>query len=70
MERSTPVRNPHTSTVDLLVWTENPPAAADRAAAESATPGSRRTNKPASGISPVMFGGQMSEEEAENVLKR
>lgn len=63
MDRSTPVRKPHTSTADLLTWSETPlPSAPPESA-------SRRTNKPASGISPVMFGGQMSEEEAEKVLK-
>lgn len=25
MEKSTPVRKPHTSTADLLTWSENPP---------------------------------------------
>ncbi|KAJ6814787.1 uncharacterized protein M6B38_138255 [Iris pallida] len=67
MERSTPVRKPHTSTADLLTWSETPPPPADRSAAESSA---RRTNKPPGGISAVMFGAQMSEEEAESVLKR
>ncbi|XP_008808062.2 uncharacterized protein LOC103720233 [Phoenix dactylifera] len=63
MERSVPVRKPHASTADLLTWSEAPPAA------DSATP-SRRTHKPAGGISPVMFGAQMSAEEAESLHKR
>lgn len=42
MERSPPVRKPHTSDNDLLTWSDNP---ANRAAADSATPGSRRSNK-------------------------
>lgn len=39
MERSTPVRKPHTSTADLLVWSETPPS--DSPAQASATRPSR-----------------------------
>ncbi|XP_068643280.1 uncharacterized protein [Aristolochia californica] len=71
MERTTPVRKPHTSTADLLTWSENP--SADSSAADSATSGSRptiRTHQPTGGISKVLFGGQMTEEEAESLMKR
>ncbi|XP_068638181.1 uncharacterized protein [Aristolochia californica] len=71
MERTTPVRKPHTSTADLLTWSENP--SADYSAADSATSGSRptiRMHQPAGGISKVLFGGQMTEEEAESLMKR
>ncbi|XP_077214106.1 hematological/neurological-like protein [Tasmannia lanceolata] len=67
MERNSPVRKSHTSTADLLTWPENSPAI------DSTTPGSRptiRTHQPADGISKVLFGGQMTEEEAESLLKR
>ncbi|KAJ6791841.1 Uncharacterized protein M6B38_241575 [Iris pallida] len=67
MERATPVRKPHTSTADLLTWSETPPPPADGSAAASSA---RRSNKPAGGISPVMFGAHMSKEEAESVLQR
>ncbi|XP_072992616.1 uncharacterized protein [Typha latifolia] len=68
MERSVPVRKPHTSTADLLTWSETP--AADQSPASAATPASRRPGKPAGGITPVMFGAQMSEEEAETLNQR
>ncbi|WOK94016.1 hypothetical protein Cni_G02718 [Canna indica] len=66
MDRSTPVRKSHTSTSDLLTWSETPPPAA----ADQAMPPSRRTLKPPGGISPVMFGAQLTEEEAESLNKR
>ncbi|KAJ6841169.1 uncharacterized protein M6B38_307975 [Iris pallida] len=67
MERATPVRKPHTSTSDLLTWSETPLPPADRSAADSSA---RRSHKPPGGISPVMFGAHMSKEEAESVLQR
>ncbi|KAF8411477.1 hypothetical protein HHK36_004028 [Tetracentron sinense] len=71
MERATPVRKPHTSTADLLTWSENPPV--DSPATDSATSGSRsgiRTHQPSDGISKVVFGGQVTDEEVESLLKR
>ncbi|XP_058096780.1 uncharacterized protein LOC131242265 isoform X2 [Magnolia sinica] len=71
MERNTPVRKPHTSTADLLTWSENPQL--DYSSIESSTTGSRptiRTHQPAGGISKVLFGGQMTEEEVESLMKR
>ncbi|XP_010268119.1 PREDICTED: uncharacterized protein LOC104605175 isoform X2 [Nelumbo nucifera] len=71
MERTTPVRKPHTSTADLLTWSENPPA--DSSASNSATSGSRptiRTHQPSDGISKVLFGGQVTDEEVDSLLKR
>ncbi|XP_042426349.1 uncharacterized protein LOC122014241 isoform X1 [Zingiber officinale] len=65
MEKNTPVRKSHTSTSDLLTWSETPALAADQSV--SAT---RRTLKPVGGISPVMFGAQLSLEEAESVNMR
>eukprot|EP00262_Sarcandra_glabra_P008645 TRINITY_DN22247_c0_g1_i1.p1 TRINITY_DN22247_c0_g1~~TRINITY_DN22247_c0_g1_i1.p1 ORF type:complete len:311 (+),score=59.45 TRINITY_DN22247_c0_g1_i1:113-1045(+) len=71
MERNSPVRKPHTSTADLLTWSENP--SLDSPATNHSTSGSRptiRTHQPAGGISKVLFGGQMTDEEAESLLKR
>ncbi|KAG6654216.1 hypothetical protein CIPAW_05G129700 [Carya illinoinensis] len=57
MERSTPVRKPHTSTADLLTWSENPPT--DSPALGSVV----RSHQPSDGISKVVFGGQVTDEE-------
>ncbi|CAA7400991.1 unnamed protein product [Spirodela intermedia] len=66
MERSTPVRKSHTSTADLLTWTENPQQG--NPAADS--PGSRSGIRTPGGIRSVLFGGEMTEEEAEALLLR
>ncbi|KAK6938164.1 protein of unknown function DUF4057 [Dillenia turbinata] len=68
MERSTPVRKPHTSTADLLTWPENPADSASSASSASRT--SSRPHQPSDGISKVVFGGQVTDEEAESLLKR
>ncbi|RWR93001.1 hypothetical protein CKAN_02223100 [Cinnamomum micranthum f. kanehirae] len=71
MDRNTPVRKPHTSTADLLAWPEKP--SCESPSIDSSTSGSRpsiRTHQPAGGISTVLIGGMMSEEEAENLMKR
>ncbi|KAG6534074.1 uncharacterized protein LOC121983602 [Zingiber officinale] len=65
MDQNTPVRKSHTSTSDLLTWSETPVPAADQSMSAN-----RRTLKPAGGISPVMFGAQLSAEEEESVNKR
>ncbi|XP_044478403.1 uncharacterized protein LOC123205503 [Mangifera indica] len=67
MERATPVRKPHTSTADLLVWSETSPA--DSPTNASATRPSTR-GQPSDGISKVVFGGQVTDEEAESLNKR
>ncbi|KAJ6939439.1 hypothetical protein NC651_005788 [Populus alba x Populus x berolinensis] len=67
MERSTPVRKPHTSTADLLTWSETPPP--DSPAVGSASR-STRPHQPSDGISKVVFGGQVTEEEFESLNKR
>lgn len=64
MERATPVRKPHTSTADLLTWSETPPSDSP-AAARSARP-----HQPSDGISKVVFGGQVTDEEFESLNKR
>ncbi|XAR62167.1 DNA oxidative demethylase [Bertholletia excelsa] len=71
MERSTPVRKPHTSTADLLSWPENP--AADSPSSASAASGARsgaRSHQPSDGIRKVVFGGQVTDEEVETLNKR
>lgn len=65
--RGTPVRKPHTSTADLLAWPENP-AADSPATGSSARP--VRNVQPSDGISKVVFGGQVTDEEVETLLKR
>ncbi|KAJ9567667.1 hypothetical protein OSB04_003633 [Centaurea solstitialis] len=68
MERSTPVRKPHTSTADLLTWSEIPPS--DSPATASAARSSARSHQPSDGISKVVFGGQVTDEEVESLNKR
>ncbi|GAU34805.1 hypothetical protein TSUD_394310 [Trifolium subterraneum] len=65
MERNTPVRKPHTSTADLLTWSETP-LADSPAPPSSAT----RSHQPSDGISKVVFGGQVTDEEVESLNKR
>ncbi|XP_004500620.1 uncharacterized protein [Cicer arietinum] len=65
MERNTPVRKPHTSTADLLTWSETP--ISDSPALASSAP---RSHQPSDGISKVVFGGQVTDEEVESLNKR
>ncbi|KAF2541194.1 hypothetical protein F2Q68_00028593 [Brassica cretica] len=62
MERSTPVRNPHTSTADLLSWSETPPP-------DHSSPSAARSHQPSDGISKVLGGGQITDEEAQSLNK-
>ncbi|KAE8679788.1 hypothetical protein F3Y22_tig00111394pilonHSYRG00015 [Hibiscus syriacus] len=64
MERSTPVRKPHTSTADLLTWSEDSPQP------DSSAPRSTRPHQPSDGIRKVVFGGQVTDEEFESLNKR
>ncbi|KMZ66259.1 hypothetical protein ZOSMA_2G02700 [Zostera marina] len=71
MERNTPVRNSHTSTADLLVWTEKPPSEPPPGdCSRRGGPYQARANKKTGGVSEVVFGGQMIEVETKSVLKR
>ncbi|KAK8505189.1 hypothetical protein V6N12_066717 [Hibiscus sabdariffa] len=63
MERNTPVRKPHTSTADLLTWSETPQP-------DSSAPRSTRPHQPSDGIRKVVFGGQVTDEEFESLNKR
>ncbi|XVF15177.1 hypothetical protein REPUB_Repub09cG0128000 [Reevesia pubescens] len=67
MERSTPFQKPHSSTADLLTWTEAPPSASSNASAQRS---SGRPNQPSDGISKVVFGGQVTDDEAQSFLKK
>ncbi|CAA7013346.1 unnamed protein product [Microthlaspi erraticum] len=66
MERNIPVRKPHTSTADLLTWSEVPPPDSPSSAPRSAV----RSHQPSDGISKVVFGGQVTDEEVESLNKR
>ncbi|XP_060186153.1 uncharacterized protein LOC132615561 [Lycium barbarum] len=73
MERATPVRKPNTSTSDLLTWSEAPPAnnnSVSSATSGNASRSGARSHQPSDGISKVLFGGQITEEEAESLNKR
>ncbi|XP_022741301.1 uncharacterized protein LOC111292850 isoform X2 [Durio zibethinus] len=65
MERSTPVRKPHTSTADLLTWFETPHPGSAASVARSTRP-----HQPSDGIRKVVFGGQVTDEEFESLNKR
>ncbi|XP_022741226.1 uncharacterized protein LOC111292850 isoform X1 [Durio zibethinus] len=65
MERSTPVRKPHTSTADLLTWSETPHPDSAASVARSTRP-----HQPSDGIRKVVFGGQVTDEEFESLNKR
>ncbi|EPS66186.1 hypothetical protein M569_08591, partial [Genlisea aurea] len=64
MEKGAAVRKPHTSTADLLTWSENPTEISPAPALPA------RSHQPSDGISKVVFGGQVTDEEVENLNKR
>ncbi|CAN8328601.1 unnamed protein product [Cochlearia groenlandica] len=70
MERKTAIRNPHTSTADLLSWSETqqpppPPYSNNQSTAYAA-----RSHQPSDGISKVLGGGgQITDEEAQSLNK-
>lgn len=93
MEKRTPVRKPHTSTADLLTWSENSPEYSPATAPPtrshqvmvSISHGILRFPisflfflslkrqiqfQPSDGISKVVFGGQVTDEEVESLNKR
>lgn len=65
-EKARASRKPHTSTstADLLTWSEAPPS--DPPSATSAA----RSHQPSDAVSKVLFGGQVTEEEAQSLSKR
>ncbi|XP_062211437.1 uncharacterized protein LOC133912615 isoform X2 [Phragmites australis] len=62
MERAAPVRSSHTSTADLLAWPQ------PQGPATPSPP--RRPGQPSEAIRKVVFGGQVTEEEADSLSKR
>lgn len=60
------MRKPHTSTADLLTWSEVPPSDSPSSAARSAV----RSHQPSDGVSKVVFGGQVTDEEVESLNRR
>lgn len=65
MERAAPVRSSHTSTADLLAWPQ------PQGPAPAATPSPpRRPGQPSEAIRKVVFGGQVTEAEADSLTKR
>ncbi|GMY11352.1 dna oxidative demethylase alkbh2 [Fagus crenata] len=64
MERNTPVRKPHTSTADLLTWSEVPPSESP------VTVSGARSHQPSDKISKVLHGGQLTDEEAQSLMKK
>ncbi|KAJ8528463.1 hypothetical protein K7X08_022155 [Anisodus acutangulus] len=70
MDRATPVRSSHTSTADLLTWSEVPPSSNSPAVAAAASGSASRSHQPSDGISKAVFGGQITDEEADTLNKR
>ncbi|CAH9103037.1 unnamed protein product [Cuscuta epithymum] len=68
---ATPVRKPHTSTADLLTWSEVPASDSSFLAPGSASRSASRTShQPSDGVGKVIFGGQVTDEEAQSLNKR
>ncbi|KAH9611115.1 hypothetical protein KSS87_011925 [Heliosperma pusillum] len=55
-------RKSHNCTADLLTWTEAPPP--------PSSPPSARSHQPSDAVSKVLFGGQISDEEAQSLANR
>ncbi|KAJ7945401.1 Alpha-ketoglutarate-dependent dioxygenase alkB-like protein 2 [Quillaja saponaria] len=68
MERNTPVRNSHTSTADLLTWSEVPTT--ETPATVSGSRSGARSHQPSDRINKVLHGAQVTDEEADNLLKK
>ncbi|KAM6563812.1 hypothetical protein CsatB_023810 [Cannabis sativa] len=69
MEKTTPVstvRKPNSSTSDLLTWTEASPSSASTAPPTSAP----RSHQPSDGMKKVLHGGQVTDDEAQSLLKK
>ncbi|XP_031108817.1 uncharacterized protein LOC116013286 [Ipomoea triloba] len=69
-ERATPVRKPHTSTADLLTWSETPASESSLASGNASRSASRTSHQPSDGVGKVLFGGQITDEEAQSLNKR
>ncbi|KAL9252078.1 hypothetical protein AKJ16_DCAP00304 [Drosera capensis] len=69
MHRRTPSRNPHASTADLLSWPESQPPQPPQPPVSAAAAGSG-SHQPPGGVSKVVFGGEVTDEEAQDLFRR
>ncbi|PON32304.1 hematological/neurological-like protein [Parasponia andersonii] len=60
------VRKPRSSTSDLLTWPEAPPSSSSFSTSTSAP----RSRQPSDGIKKVLHGGQVTDDEAQSLLKK
>lgn len=58
-------KSSHTSTADLLTWTETPPSSSPFPSSNNS-----RSHQPSDAVSKVLFGGQITDEEAQSLAKR
>ncbi|KAK1592240.1 hypothetical protein Q3G72_027568 [Acer saccharum] len=65
MERTTPIRKPNASNSDLLAWPEGP-----YSAASSAPTSAPRSHQPSHGITKVLSGDYVTDEEAQSLNKK
>ncbi|KAK2655771.1 hypothetical protein Ddye_008823 [Dipteronia dyeriana] len=65
MERTTPIRKPNASNSDLLAWPEGPSSAAS-----SAPTSAPRSHQPSHGITKVLSGDYVTDEEAQSLNKK
>ncbi|GAB2236090.1 hypothetical protein Droror1_Dr00027825 [Drosera rotundifolia] len=68
MHKRTPSRNPHASTADLLSWPESQPTQPPQPPASA--PSGSRSHQPPGGVSKVVFGGEVTDEEAQDLFRR
>ncbi|KAE8693222.1 putative Nitric oxide synthase-interacting protein [Hibiscus syriacus] len=67
MEKNIPVRKSDRSTADMLSWTQETVSSFSNATAHRS---SARSNQPSDGISKVVFGGRVTDDEAQSLLKK
>ncbi|KAK3020976.1 hypothetical protein RJ639_046963 [Escallonia herrerae] len=70
MERVTSVQKPHASTTDLLTWSDVPLPHSSATVSGHEFHSGNRSHQPTDGIRKVLFGGQVTDEEAESLNKR
>lgn len=61
-------RKSHNSTADLLTWTVHPPSSSPPPPSSSSS--ASRSHQPSDAVSKVLFGGQITDEEAQSLAKR
>ncbi|XP_071711813.1 uncharacterized protein [Rutidosis leptorrhynchoides] len=70
MSSSSGNRKPNASTSDLLTWSETPSPVNKSSGAVKVSANGSRSHQPSDGISKTLFGGQITEEEAESLNRR